>query len=270
MHSAGERSFDQGGARVAIVATAGLLPFLASVGADADQIFGPVGIDASRLTDASEGSVALASYVKVMERAARHSGCDNFGLRYGRQFPASCHGLVGDVALSAPSIGMALRQFAVLFPLHQEATEVSLRSDVNLLRLEYRIVDWRIYDRRQDAELTIAMFRNLLWHAYGPGFEPEEIHFEHPAPADTIEHEMSFGAPVYFGQRTNAIVFRPQDLTHAMPGADTHLFSRLMAKASFRRLPPANIPLEARMRAEIRSRLVDGYPAIEDIAEALG
>jgi AraC-like DNA-binding protein len=270
MHSAGMGRPDQGDAQVAIVATAGLLPFLAEIGADADRIFGPVGLDAARVSEASDGTVALASYVEVMEQAARQSGCDTFGLRYGRQFPASGHGIVGDIALSAPTIGMALRHFVDLFPLHQEATQMSLRSDGGLLRLEYRIGDWRIYERRQDAELTIAMFKNVLRHAYGPDFQAEEVHFEHPASGDSIEHEMSFDAPVYFAQRTNAIVFRPRDLGRAMPGADARVFSRLMAEVSCRRLPWNKIPLIERMRAESRSRLADGYPAIEDVAEALG
>src|SRR5271157_4831935 len=126
------------GAQVALVATAGLLPFLSQLGADADRIMGPAGIDAGRLDAMAEGSISLAAYVDMMERAARVSGHTDFGLRYGRQFPASSHGLVGDIALTAPTIGIALRQFADLFPLHQEASEVRLIAEGELLRLEYR------------------------------------------------------------------------------------------------------------------------------------
>ncbi len=258
------------GAQVGLVATAGLLPFLSELGADADRIMGPAGIDAGRLNSASEGSISLACYVDVMERAAQISGCADFGLRYGRQFPASSHGLVGDIALAAPTIGMGLRQFADLFPLHQEASEVSLHADGGLLRLEYRILDWRIFDRRQDAELTIAMFQNLLRHAYGPGFTPAEVHFEHPEPGCRAVHEATFSAPVFFGQRTNAIVFRPGDLHRKMPGADAATFSRLLAEAFLRRLPHGRVPLPERVRAEIRSRLPDGAPPMNDVAAALG
>ena len=259
-----------GGAQVALVATLGLLPFLDEIGADAGQVMGPAGIDASRLNGASEGSLALSTYVDMMERAAKISRCESFGLRYGRQFPASSHGLVGDIALAAPTIGTALRQFVDLFPLHQEASQVGLRAEGGLLRLEYRILDWRIFDRRQDAELTIAMFQNLLRHAFGPGFVPEEVHFEHPNPGHCGEHEESFGAPVYFGQRTNAIAFRPRDLNRAMPGTDAGRFSRLLAEARMRRLPRGAVPLAERVRGEIRARLPDGYPPMEDVADALG
>ena len=90
------------------MAAAGLVPFLSGLGADAERIMGPAGIDAARLDASAEGSISLAAYVEMMERAARISGHDDFGLRYGRQFPASSHGLVGDIALAAPTIGMAL------------------------------------------------------------------------------------------------------------------------------------------------------------------
>ncbi len=259
-----------GSAQVALVATLGLLPFLDEIGADAGQVMEPAGVDPGRLNGASEGSLALSAYVDMMERAARISRCDNFGLRYGRQFPASSHGLVGDIALAAPSIGTALRQFVDLFPLHQEASQVSLRAEGGLLRLEYRILDWRIFDRRQDAELTIAMFQNLLRHAFGPGFAAEEVHFEHPSPGHCAEHEESFGAPVYFGQRTNAIIFRARDLNRAMPGADAGKFARLMAQSRARRLPRGGVPLAERVRGEIRSRLPEGYPPMEEVADALG
>ncbi len=257
-------------AQVALCATAGLLPLLRALGADADRIFGPAGIDASRLNAGSEGALALSSYVEVMERAARQSGRPDFGLLYGSTFPASGHGLVGDLALSAPSIGMALRQFTDLFPLHQEASEARLVEESGLLRLEYRILDWRIFERRQDAELTIAMFQNLLREAYGPGFRPVEVQFEHPAPEGRAAHEAAFAAPVFFGQRTNAIIFAPGDLSRRMPGADVARFARLAAEAYRRRLPHGRVPLEARVRAEIRSRLPDGSPPIMDIAAALG
>ncbi len=258
------------GAQVALVATLGLLPFLDEIGADADRVMGPAGIDAGRLNGASEESLHLLAYVDMMERAAKVSGCENFGLRYGRQFPPTSHGLVGDVALAAPTIGMALRQFVDLFPLHQEASHVGLRAEGGLLRLEYRILDWRIFDRRQDAELTIAMFQNLLRHAFGPGFVPEEVHFEHPSPGHGAEHEASFGAPVYFGQCSNAIAFRPRDLNRAMPGADAGKFSRLLAEACMRRLPRGAVPLAERVRGEIRARLPDGYPPMDEVADALG
>ncbi|WP_051060401.1 MULTISPECIES: AraC-like transcriptional regulator QhpR [Acidocella] len=256
--------------RVALCATAGLLPLLQDLGTDADRVFGPAGVDASGLRADSEGGLALSSYVEVMERAALLSGRADFGLLYGRDFPASSHGLVGDLALAAPSIGTALRQLTDLFPLHQQASEARLVAEGGLLRLEYRIVDWRIFERRQDAELTIAMFQNILRTAYGPGFRAEEVQFEHPAPGDARAHEAVFGAPVFFGQRTNAIIFRPGDLTRRMPGADAGRFAALAAQVYQRRLPGKIVPLEARVRAEIRSRLPEGAPPVAEVAQALG
>jgi AraC-like DNA-binding protein len=256
-------------ARVASVAAFGLLPFLREMGADAERVLGPAGIDAARLR-AAEESIPLAAYVEMMERAAAVSGRDDFGLRYGEQFPPEQHGLVGDLMLNAPSIGVALRQFSDLFSLHQEASELRLAAEGGLLRLEYRILDWRIFARRQDAELSLAMFQNLLRRAYGGHLALEEVHFEHPPPAAATLHAEIFHAPVFFGQRTNALIFRPGDLRRRPPGADAARFAQLAAEAFLRRLPQGEIPLCARVRAEIRSRLPEGSPPLQDVAEALG
>jgi len=55
-----------------------------------------------------------------------------------------------------------------------------------------------------------------------------------------------------------------------MPGADAAAFSRLLAEAFMRRLPRGVVPLPDRLRAEIRSRLPEGSPPMENVAAALG
>ncbi len=257
-------------ARVSSVAASGLVPFLASLGADAEPVLGPAGIDAGRLDRMGDEGLLLAAYVEMMERAAQTARRDDFGLRYGAQFSPERHGLVGDIMLNAPSLGTALRQFASLFPLHQEASEVRLAAEGGLLRLEYRILDWRIFARRQDAELSLAMFQNLLRRVYDGRLALEEVHFEHPPPAAQRVHAEVFQAPVFFGQRTNALLFRPGDLHRAPPGAEAARFARLAAEAFLRRFPLGRVPLAARVRAEIRSRLPEGAPPLEEVAEALG
>ena len=72
---------------------------------------------------------------------------------------------------------------------------------------------------------------NLIREAMGPSWAPEEVHFEHPKPEGWREHERAFGAPVFFSQPTNALVFGPQILRHAMPGSDPRLREHLLVVA---------------------------------------
>ena len=94
-----------------------------------------------------------------------------------------------------------------------------------LVRLEYRIVAPQIVERRQDAELSLGMFLNVIRECCGSRWSPEEVHFEHPKPAMAREHESAFGAPVYFSQVTNALLFRPDVLVRPMPSRDLKLLA---------------------------------------------
>ena len=46
----------------------------------------------------------------MLEEAARQSGCDNFGLRYGQQFQPRALGLLGYVGLCSETLEDALRK----------------------------------------------------------------------------------------------------------------------------------------------------------------
>src|SRR5690606_33693784 len=177
----------------------------------------------------------------------------------------------GYAAISAPTLGAALESLVRLFRYHQESSVMRLSSDPNrLMRLEYRIVAPRIIERRQDAELSLGMFLNVIRECCGARWAPEEVHFEHPKPAWAREHESAFGAPVYFSQATNALLFDPDLLPRPMPGRDLRLLSvmqtcleRLGSQAT-----DEDVLLD-RMRTAIRTRLPSGYPSLADIAGEL-
>ena len=78
-----------------------------------------------------------------------------------------------------------------------------------MMRLEYQIYSSEIVERRQDAELSLGMFANVIRDCGGSRWAPVEVHFEHARPEFWREHETAFDAPVYFSQPTNALVFQP-------------------------------------------------------------
>jgi AraC-like DNA-binding protein len=130
-------------------------------------------------------------------------------------------------------------------------------------------LDGRIVQRRQDAELTMGMFANVFRACLGGDWTPQEVHFEHLRPLEWREHEHAFDAPVHFGQRTNCVMFGDSNLDRRMPAGDlgrlTALRDRLTALAG----NAGAAPFLDRVRAEVRSRLPEGYPHIEDVAQAL-
>ncbi len=257
-----------GSGQVKAAAACGLAPFIAEHGVDADRVLGEAGLT-ERVFDDPDASIPLYRYVAMMEQAARHTANPMFGLSFGRQFPPAAHGPIGELALAAPSIRAGLQAFIDFFPLHQDNTRTALTGDGRTLRLEYRILEADIWSRRQDAELTIAMFAGLLAHALGPALRVEEVCFEHPAMEAARKYERAFGAPVYFSARTNAITIRDSGLDRPMPQADPRRFMAL-AGTLRGRSRAAGIDLKTLVCGEIRRLLPEGCPAAETVADSLG
>jgi AraC-like DNA-binding protein len=199
----------------------------------------------------------------MMERAADQTGNDNFGLCYGQQFQPDKLGLIGGIATMAPTLG------AELLPFPQQATATSFVGDRHLMQLRYRIPDGSIVNRRQDAELTLGMFVNVFRHCLGADWVPEEIHFEHLKPRNWKQHESAFLAPVYFGQRTNAVVFRNENLYRVLPRGDLRELTRLHNQVVNVSRDGRSVSLIDQVKGEIRNQLPDGSPSIQVIADAL-
>ena len=251
-------------------AATGIVGFIQQFGGDVDRIFGSV-----RILPDMAGSptlkLKLRSFCALFEEAARHTRHDNFGLWFGNQFKPRDLGLWGYAAVSAPTLGSALENLVGLFRYHQESSVMRLTGgDDGLVRLEYRINAASIIERRQDAELSLGMFLNVLRECCGPAWAPEEVHFEHPRPGSAKEHELAFDAPVYFSQPTNALLFNPEILDRRMPSSDLKLLT--VMQTCLEQLSgdvAAEDVLADRLRSAIRMKLPDGYPTLEQIAAEL-
>ena len=251
-------------------AATGIVDFIERSGGDVDRIFGN-----ARILPDMAGSptfkLRLSAFCGLFEEAARLTGHANFGLWFGNQFAPRDLGMWGYAAISAPTLGSALENLVRLFRYHQESSVMRLTDDPSgLVRLEYQIVTPMIIERRQDAELSLGMFLNVLRECCGSHWSPEEVQFEHPKPAMAKEHEAAFGAPVYFSQPTNALLFRPDILQRPMPSHDAKLLA--VMQTCLEQLgsgAASDDVLLDRVRTAIRMRLPRGYPSLEDIAEEL-
>lgn len=260
------RPLNQG---VLSAAASGLDGFITRHGGDLDRVFGHAGIDPEQLASPTL-SLALPNYCRVMEEAARQTGCDNFGLRYGEQFQPQALGLLGYVGLCSGTLEQALVNFSQAFPYHQHSTLIQLVDLGECYRFDYQVRHGAILERRQDAELTMGMAMNLVRHVLGADWAPREVLFEHARPADWQEHRDVFNAPVQFGQRLNSLVIPKQDiLGKAMPGHDPVLL--MVVKDAIRQLgETCNAPdVLALARRAVCGRLAEGEPNLERTAAQL-
>ncbi|BAN46503.1 AraC family transcriptional regulator [Metapseudomonas resinovorans] len=258
-----------GNVGVLSAAASGLDRFITGQGGDLDRIFGRAGIDPERLLHPTL-SLALTNYCQVLEEAARQSGCDNFGLRYGQQFQPRDLGLLGYVGLFSSTLEEALKNFAAAFPYHQHSTLIRLVDCGECYRFDYQVRHGAILDRRQDAELTMGMALNLVRHVLGHDWTPRAVAFEHERPEGWREHGEAFGAPVQFGRPCNFMLLPKGDVQgRAMPEGDPNLL--FLFQDVIRRLGEQGVgpSLVEEAGTQIRLALAEGEPCLERIAERL-
>jgi AraC-like DNA-binding protein len=247
-----------------------MVDFISRMGGDVDRIFGDARI-APDMAGSPTLKLRLSAFCRLFEQAARQTKHGNFGLWFGNQFQPRDLGFWGYAAVSSPTLGSALDNFVELFGYHQECSRMSLRTGPDgLVRLEYQIETPTIVERRQDAELSLGMFLNLIRECSGPRWSPEEVHFEHPKPAEAKEHEVAFNAPVYFSQATNALLFRSNILELRMPAHDARLMDMMrMCLIQLGDRTTADLGLLDRIRTAVRTRLSQGAVSLDDISDAV-
>ncbi|WBO58697.1 AraC family transcriptional regulator [Acidocella sp. MX-AZ03] len=202
---------------IAAAAAAGIEALIGQCGGDAPSLLAGLALPAARLADPTQ-RLSLMAYCRLFEQAAAQTGLDDFGLRFGQQYAPEQMGALGALVLASPDLGAALRNLCAYFPVLQEHSCLRLRAQGAVMALEYQIGDGRITQRRQDAELSLAVFAGIFRRALGPGFAPLEVQFEHLRPAGA-RAASGFRAPVYYAAPRNALLFPAELLAAKMPGA---------------------------------------------------
>ncbi|MDM9625007.1 AraC family transcriptional regulator [Rhizobium sp. S152] len=249
-------------------ATNGISQFISSHGTSAHELLWSVGMHEADTRKEHE-ILDLGAYCQLLEAASCKTRNDNFGLHYGRDFTPDRLGLIGEIAVSSPTLADALGNLVKYFPYHQQNTLVALQRRGEFWHLEYRILDGLILQRRQDAELTMGMYLNIVRRVVNANWSPDEVHFEHPRPEKWREHETVFNAPVYFNMKTNALVFREKSINRPACGWENGRMQALCDALMQLTGGTGTLGLNRRVVGEIRAQLPSGYPHIEDVAEAL-
>jgi AraC-like DNA-binding protein len=255
--------------RISAAAACGVGGVIGQCGGDAERVFGAARLRLSALENPSI-RLNLNHYCHLFEVAARQTGADDFGLRFGFQYQVEQMGPLGALVLASPTLGAALHNLCAHFPALQEHSALRLRAGGGLMALEYQITDGRITHRRQDAELSIAIFTGIFRRCIGPSWAPTEVQFEHLRAADALAVEAAFNAPVYYAAGRNAILFPAAVLTMRMPGANTSRLPGL--EATLRRLAADTVPEDFRgqVLSLIRSGFASGEANIDHVAARLG
>ena len=255
---------------VQVAAISGLKEALRRAGCDADRICEAVGLRPSDLDD-RDASIPLLPYLAFLDQAARDSGDDCLGLRFGAAFDPANYGALGFMALNSPTIGAGLLNVARYLGVMRDSCRVLLEVEGGLARLRYQLTASSARLRRQDAEMALGRICAGIRAVMGPDWAPQEVLFEHSGPADDGTHREILGAPVRFEQPLNALIFDPAVLDVEIGTADSRLLRILEGfleeELSRRR---ANPDLVQRVRRRVLDSLSSGVPGIGEVAQSAG
>src|SRR5690606_11012777 len=124
--------------------------------------------------------------------------------------------------------------------------------------------------QRQLSEETLAGWLSFGRWISGLDVTPTEVGFQHPAPADTSEHERIVRCPVLFDQADNALIFPRREQSVPLNQADAQVRGMLDAYADrlLAELNQGNSVLD-RARLELSRQLPEQGRDLEAIAAAL-
>ena len=256
---------------VMAAAAHGVTQRIAAAGVDPDDVLSAAGLLPGDLTDPTR-RIALSQYCQIFEIAARKACRASFGLEFGAAFHPQQLGMLGYLAISATTLGVALRKFTTYLPAHQQATHLAVCNlGDGRAMVEYAILDASIKDRQQDAELSIAILFNIFRHCLGSKWVPLGIHLMHSKPSGQTRYEELLGARPLFAQTSNRIVFRRSELDCPMPRRDEELVRLLEAQLE-RQLAQmeTHTDILARAKHEIAVGLEAGNCELEQIAKRCG
>lgn len=214
--------------------------------------------------------ISLSRFLTAIDQAAACTGNTNFGLWYGEQFSPESLGPWGYVGLASSTLGEALENMVRYFPAFQQGSRLQLKFQQNTVALEYQLCDGAILSRRQDAELTIGILKNVMTRSLGLRWKPHSVCFRHPMPARPQEHNGVFRTDVRFGQTCNSIEMKQSDLAARMPQADPYLLQTIKDFLSIlEKSGQAPLSVSNQVRDQIASLLHAGRPTLPTVADRM-
>ncbi len=223
-----------------------------------------------RQLEAPDGAVPLVEYTHLLEVASRITRDDVLGLHVYMEARIERNGALGYLLRHAPTVGQALDDLVRYVCL--EAQGIDLRGGVvgDHYQLCYRVADSRVTERRQDAEVSMAVAARLLRDLAGDDWSLHEVHFEHTRPVGVLELERFFDAPIRFEQSWNRLIFPAAVLDRAGRATNERLYTSLKQHAdTLLEESGSALGLTAQIRRQVIESLSYGEPRIDEFAERM-
>ena len=176
-------------------------------------------IDRRALTD-PDLLIPTRSFVELLEISAILANCPNFGLQFSMGHGAKVLGPLGILALNEPNVGQTLATISHNFHLYHEGLDAQFIIVDGVAQMSLIVDLVLLSSTRQIAEFSIGVGVNHMRMLLGNEWNPADIYFTHPAPADISLHQQVFKSPIHFKQDFSAWTFDEDDAKKTVLNAD--------------------------------------------------
>ncbi|CAD5107455.1 AraC-like transcriptional regulator QhpR [Zestomonas carbonaria] len=226
------------------------------------------GLDQSVFTD-SEAVCSAAAWIKLLELAGKHLD-DSIGLRFGNALRSTDLGVLGQALRSMDRLEDMLHGVSRYAVTRSQVEKIEISLSGNLVTISYQITDPTILPRRQDAELTLALFLSCIRELSASAVSPLRVDFEHAAPKDLRLHRETFHCPLHFNQDCNRLHFDKSLLDLPVHTANKRLLQALQPfLEEQRKLRSQPVSLLSEVSQAIAGELRLGRVGVVQVAESL-
>lgn len=236
-----------------------------SLGLDPHRLIAEEHLPAACLTD-PDLRIPAAAVGRLLERAARRSGAEDFGLRLAETRRISNLGAVSFVLRDQPTLRQAVETLVAFAWAQNQAVNLRLEIDGGTACVRDVGSGRR---GRQGVELTLGVIALAIRRLVGDRGVPEEVRLTHPRPADVATHRRVFGRTPVFDQDWDGLVFSARALDAPVEGADPVAAQRALRYVEWD-AGPRTADTAATVRELIVALLPTGSCGIDRVARLMG
>jgi AraC-like DNA-binding protein len=197
----------------------GYLRLARSAGIDPAGILTYAGIAVADLA-VPDKWVPAAAVSRVLERSAKESGLEDFGLRMAGLRRMATLGPLSVVLSQEPDLRTALGLLCRYEHSYNEALRMRLDEDGDLATMRLWFEFGEPAPTRQATELATAALLGIVRELLGRPWEPLSICFTHRPPASLDAHVAAFGPRLQFSHEFSGLVFYAAELGAANAASD--------------------------------------------------
>jgi AraC-like DNA-binding protein len=233
-------------------------------GTDPAEVVAGAGLDLE-VFDAQENQIPFAALGRLLHECVVRTRCAHFALLLGQRTRLSHLGLPGQLVRHSPTLGAAIRTYAVYQHLDTQGMAKFLLEKDGVGTLGNIIYQTGTEHVDQIYDIDVAATLSVIRELYGLHWRPERALFSHSKPTDVGPYRRFFQAPCRFDSERTALVFPATMLEQRIPGADPKQFRILEAQAQAR----ADFGLVFRLRRTLGVLLLAEAASGDEVAKLL-